>query len=98
MQKINENIEQLKKNSIELMKNQDESNDKYEKKIEVLPTSIMVIKNNDIDAKKFFLAYLDAGYTDFPNPEKPGEYFRYEHALWKNGKRYTKENKEDYFK
>lgn len=72
--------------------------DKYEKKIEVLPTSIMVIKNNDIDAKKFFLAYLDAGYTDFPNPEKPGEYFRYEHALWKNGKRYTKENKEDYFK
>ena len=72
--------------------------DHYEKKIESLPTSIMVIKNNDIDAKMFFLAYLDADYTDFPNPEKPGEFFRYKHALWKNGKRYTKENKEDYIK
>ena len=34
MEKINENIEQLKKNSIELMKNQDEYSDKYEKILE----------------------------------------------------------------
>lgn len=51
--------------------------------------SIRVIRNNDLDTRMFFIAYLDADTT-----EVNGEIVK--HKLYKNGKAYTKETLEDF--
>lgn len=51
--------------------------------------SIRVIRNNDIDTRMFFIAYLDSDYS-ISNNEK------IKHKLYKNGKVYTKDNIEEF--